>query len=100
MSDLENVLYSCGILQPLQQLVAKQKDVNIWNIHLFSLNAFANKTGMVLEYKAAIKRRHKFANEEDENMCAQRYSSPETDTETAGKLPNFNGNNHFYLDYQ
>lgn len=82
MSSLENALFSCGILHPIQQLLGKQKDVNIWTIQMISLNAFANQTGAVLHYKAAIRRKHKLIHEKDENVCAQRYSSPESESET------------------
>lgn len=83
MSALENSLFSCGILHPLQHLLNKHKDINIWTVQMIALNAFANNTGQILKFKAAVRRKHKLINDRDESICAQRFSSPESDSEDA-----------------
>lgn len=88
MSFLENALFSCGILHPIQSMLNKQKDINIWNIQMISLSEFANKTGTVLQFKAAIRRKHRAIHTQDENQCAQRCSSPESGADTIEEQPN------------
>lgn len=95
MSAIEKALFSCGILNPMKQLLDKHKNIDIWTVQILALNALASKTGEELKFRAAVRRMHKLITARDENIGAQQYSSSESDIENAKE--EFNGNTCIYL---
>lgn len=95
MSALEKALFSCGILNPMKQLLDKHKNIDIWTVQILALNALASKTGEELKFRAAVRRKHKLVTAGDENIGAQQHSSSESDIENAKE--ELNGKTCFYL---
>lgn len=73
MSSNENILFQCGLLEPLNELARQHCYISTWDVILFSLSDLSKKSNSITAYRNAIRIRHeRIVKAEDEISCGQR----------------------------